>query len=183
MIHKVDTIGKIGISVSFIKGENLFYLNTNELSSLYTSADGSEITFNSNFNMALSDATNNNLISFNGMGASADIFFETPYKSKLGKKSILTVSANNIGFIHCDAQGAENFIFSKGVEMIKKNRPVILFEDNELHGRYHFDNVCKSYPQYNEESKFNLKKYCMEELKYSTCIDKFNNSIDVLLIP
>ena len=50
--------------------------------------------------MALSDATNNNLISFNGMGASADIFFETPYKSKLGKKSILTVSANNIGFIH-----------------------------------------------------------------------------------
>jgi len=100
MMHKVDTIGKIGISVSFIKGENLFYLNTNELSSLYTSADGSEITFNSNFNMALSDATNNNLISFNGMGASADIFFETPYKSKLGKKSILTVSANNIGFIH-----------------------------------------------------------------------------------
>jgi len=100
MMHKVDTIGKIGISVSFIKGENLFYLNTNELSSLYTSVDGSEITFNSNFNMALSDATNNNLISFNGMGASADIFFETPYKSKLGKKSILTVSANNIGFIH-----------------------------------------------------------------------------------
>lgn len=100
MMHKVDSIGKIGVSVSFIKGENLFYLNTNKLSSLYTSADGSEIIFNSNFNMALSDATNNNLISFNGMGASADIFFETPYKSKLGKKSILTVSANNIGFIH-----------------------------------------------------------------------------------
>lgn len=100
MMHKVDSIGKIGVSVSFIKGEQLFYINTNKLSNLFTSGDGSEIIFNSNFNMAVSDATNTNLISFNGIGASADVFFETLYKSKLGKKSILTVSANNIGFIH-----------------------------------------------------------------------------------
>jgi hypothetical protein len=39
-------------------------------------------------------------MSFNGVGASADIFFETPYKSKFGKQSILIVNANNIGFIH-----------------------------------------------------------------------------------
>lgn len=30
------------------------------------------------------------------------------------------MSLDNIGYIHCDAQGAENFIFSKGLETIKK---------------------------------------------------------------
>ena len=41
---------------------------------------------------------------------------------------------DNIGFIHCDAQGAENFIFSKATETIAKNKPVILFENN--YGNY-----------------------------------------------
>jgi hypothetical protein len=51
--------------------------------------------------MAVSDtATRKNILSFNGVGASADIFFETPYKSKIGTLSVLTVDANNIGFIH-----------------------------------------------------------------------------------
>ena len=43
---------------------------------------------------------------------------------------------DDIGYIHCDAQGAENFIFSKGMETIRKYRPVILYENNEHHGRY-----------------------------------------------
>lgn len=100
IMHKVDSVGKIGVSVSFLKGEQLFYINTNQLSSLYTSGDGSEVIFNSNFSMAISDTNNKRLTSFNGIGASADIFFETPYKSKVGKRSVLTVNANNIGFIH-----------------------------------------------------------------------------------
>lgn len=100
IMHKVDSVGKIGVSVSFLKGEQLFYINTNQFSSLYTSGDGSEIVFNSNFNMAISDTNNKRLTSFNGIGASADIFFETPYKSKIGKRSLLSVNANNIGFIH-----------------------------------------------------------------------------------
>ncbi len=100
MMHHVDSVGKIGVSVSFLKGEQLFYVKTNKNSSLYTSDDGSEIVFNSDFNMALSDTNNKRLGGFNGIGASADIFFETSYKSKVGKKSILTVNANNIGFIH-----------------------------------------------------------------------------------
>jgi hypothetical protein len=93
-------VGKIGISLSFIKGEQLFYIKTNKNSSLYTSADGSEILFNSNFSMALSDTNNKNLTTFNGIGASADIYFETTYKSSIGKRSVLVVNANNIGFIH-----------------------------------------------------------------------------------
>ena len=100
IMHKVDSIAKIGFSLSFLKGEQLFYLKTNKNSNLYTSPDGSELIFNSNFNLAISDTNNKNLTSFNGVGASADIFFETPYKSKIGKRSVLLVNANNIGFIH-----------------------------------------------------------------------------------
>ena len=100
IMHSVDSVAKIGISLSFIKGEQLFYLKTNKNSSLFTSSDGSELIFNSNFNLALSDTNNKNLTTFNGIGASADIFFETPYKSRLGRQNILIVNANNIGFIH-----------------------------------------------------------------------------------
>ncbi|WP_317897890.1 DUF5723 family protein [Aurantibacillus circumpalustris] len=100
MMHHVDSVGKIGISVSFINGEQLFYIKTNKKSSFYTSADGSELVFNSNFNMALSDTSNKGLGSFNGVGASADIFFETTYKTRAGRKCLLTVNANNLGFIH-----------------------------------------------------------------------------------
>lgn len=107
IMHKVDSVGKIGVSVSFIKAEQLFYIKTGNKSSLYTSADGSEILFNSNFSVALSDTNNKKLSSFNGIGASADIFFETPYKSKIGKKSLLIVNANNIGFIHWQNQSVQ----------------------------------------------------------------------------
>jgi FkbM family methyltransferase len=97
--------------------------------------------------------------------------------------TIDSMKLDNIGYIHCDAQGSENFIFSKGIETITKNRPVILYENNEVFGKYLYDNVCKSYPDYTEESKFNIKNYCMETLHYSSCIDRFNGGIDTLLIP
>jgi FkbM family methyltransferase len=90
---------------------------------------------------------------------------------------------DNIGFIHCDAQGSENFIFSSGKETIKKNRPVILYENNAKYSKFLYDNVCLNYPSYVEESKFDLTEYCMTELKYSRCYDRFNGSIDTLLIP
>ena len=90
---------------------------------------------------------------------------------------------DNIGFIHCDAQGAENFIFSRAIETIKKFRPVIYFENNQVYGKYLYDNVCKNHPSYKEESLFDVKRYCMETLKYSRFIDRFNGSIDTLLIP
>ncbi len=99
--HKIDTTAKVGISVSILKGQQLFYIKAKEGSSLYTNADGTELVFNSDFNMALSDTNNrSNPFAYTGIGASADIFFETPYKSKIGKGSVLTVNANNIGFLH-----------------------------------------------------------------------------------
>jgi hypothetical protein len=100
IMHHLDSLGKIGVSLSFLKGEQLFHIQTFNNSGLYTSADGSEIVLNSNFKMAISDTVNRKLSSFNGLGASADIFFETPYVSKNGKECMLTVNANNIGFIH-----------------------------------------------------------------------------------
>jgi len=93
------------------------------------------------------------------------------------------MNLDNIGYIHCDAQGSENFIFSKSMLTIKRCRPVILYENNEFYGTYLYDNVCSSYPEYKEHSTFDIKKYCMEELKYSSFIDKFNGGIDTLLIP
>ena len=99
--HKIDTTAKVGVSISILKGQQLFYVKGKEGSSLYTNSDGTELVFNSDFNMALSDTTNkNNPFAYSGIGASADIFFETPYKGKLGKGSVLTVNANNIGFLH-----------------------------------------------------------------------------------
>jgi hypothetical protein len=41
----------------------------------------------------------------------------------------------------------------------------------------------KAYPAYEEESKFDLKKYCMEQLNYSSFIDRYNGGIDTLLLP
>jgi len=90
---------------------------------------------------------------------------------------------DDIGFIHCDAQGAENYIFSNAVETIRRCRPVILYENNFAFGKNYHDNVSDAYPHYEKESLFNVSQYCMDELGYSQCIDKFNWSIDTLLIP
>ena len=99
--HRVDSNAKIGASISLLKGYQLFNIRAREGSALYTNNDGTELQFTTNFNMAVSDTTKRrNFFDFAGIGASADIFFETPYKGKLGKGSVLTVNANNIGFIH-----------------------------------------------------------------------------------
>lgn len=90
---------------------------------------------------------------------------------------------NNIGFIHCDAQGAENFIFSKGTETIKKYKPIILYENNARYSKYLYNNVCKSYPNFKHESEFDIAKFCVKELHYRKIIRKFGKSEDDLLIP
>ena len=108
----------------------------------------------------------------------------------LGKNGELTsciklddLDFENIGYIHCDAQGAEPFIFSAATQFIKKHRPVILYEDMNLYGNYLFNIIISSYPEFIHNSKFDIKKYCIEELGYY-CISNFNNSgFDSLLLP
>jgi hypothetical protein len=97
--------------------------------------------------------------------------------------TIDSMGLDDIGFIHCDAQGAENFILSKGLELITKNRPVIYYENNAKYYDILYKNVCDSYPEYKNESEFDITKYCMETLNYSKYIERFNGSIDTLLIP
>jgi FkbM family methyltransferase len=119
---------------------------------------------------------NNLNCNFGGIGLGVD-------GEEVNLITIDSMNLDDIGYIHCDAQGSENFIFSKGIETIKKFKPLIYYENNEIYGRYLHDNVCNSYPQYINESLFDVKKYCMEELNYSKCIDRFNEGIDTLLIP
>jgi FkbM family methyltransferase len=113
---------------------------------------------------------------FGGIGLGSD-------GEEISLTTIDNMKLDDIGYIHCDAQGSENFIFSKGLETIKKCRPVILYENKDFYGTYLYDNVCNAYPEYKEESIFDIKKYCMEELNYSKFIDKFNGGIDTLLLP
>jgi FkbM family methyltransferase len=110
---------------------------------------------------------------------------------KNGEKILLTTVDNmeleNIGFIHCDAQGSEPFIFAKSVETLRKHRPIVYYENFEFEkgdaAKIMFQNICEQYPQYAEESRFNVKDFCMKELGYSRCIDRFNDGMDCLLIP
>ncbi len=94
-----------------------------------------------------------------------------------------SLDIQNVGYIHCDAQGAENFIFSRGKNLIARDRPLILYENKEFYGTYLYDVVCGKFPQYQAESRFDIKEFCMKELKYSSFIDQFNGGIDTLLIP
>jgi FkbM family methyltransferase len=94
-----------------------------------------------------------------------------------------SMELDDIGFIHCDAQGSENFIFSEATKTIEKYRPFILYENQDFTGNYLFDRVVYSYSAYLENSKFNIKDYCMSKLNYTGYIDRFNNGHDTLLIP
>lgn len=98
LVDGPDTTKAImGMSLSYLKGQSFFRLNTNS-SSLFTAADASYINFTTNAQLSLSDTASRYWHDFNGHGMSAEFFAETPYKSKLGdSKFILSVS--NLGFI------------------------------------------------------------------------------------
>lgn len=146
--HKVDSTAKIGASISLLKGQQLFHIRARPGSSLYTNNDGTELIFNSNFNMALSDTNyRKNPFAFTGIGASADIFFETPYKTKKGIPCVLTVNANNIGFIHW----TDNSVQYSSDSSLKFNG-------------YHINNL------------FDLKDSTLSTINRDTIIHKLTNS-------
>jgi FkbM family methyltransferase len=90
---------------------------------------------------------------------------------------------DNLGFIHCDAQGAESFIFSSAVETLKKHRPAIFFENNKFFNNYLYRNVCENYPEFTAQGEFDVTAFCLNELGYSGFMDNFNDSINTLLLP
>jgi FkbM family methyltransferase len=95
--------------------------------------------------------------------------------------TIDSLNIENVGFIHIDAEGAENFIFYGCQETIKKYKPVIFYENNQKFNKEAYNNVCKSYPSYKKESEFNIFKFCVKQLRYTDYIERFNNGNDSLL--
>ena len=89
----------------------------------------------------------------------------------------------NVGFIHCDAQGSENYIFYAGQQFLKKHRPVVLFEDATIYGHYLENIIHSTQSRPTEEASFNVVKFCTEELGYSQFIRGFMGGMNSLLIP
>ena len=89
----------------------------------------------------------------------------------------------NIGYIHCGAQGCEPFIFSTATQFIKKHRPVIFYEDIDIYGKYLFNIIKSSYPEFINNSEFDIKKFCIEKLGYYCISNLNNNGYDSLLLP
>lgn len=104
---KLDSAARWGIGVSFLTGEQYFSIFANK-AELYTSEDGQYINFNTSLTAAQSDTTNKGLGAFNGYGASADIYFEAPFKTPFGN-SKLRVSVSDIGLINFN----KNTLFMK----------------------------------------------------------------------
>lgn len=95
--NNVDTTAKMGIAVSYLKGQDFLQLKTNN-TDLYTNVDGTELIFSTNANLSMPDTLNRGFGAFNGHGASAEFFAELPYRSKLGRSKFF-LSVSNLGFI------------------------------------------------------------------------------------
>jgi Family of unknown function (DUF5723) len=97
---KYDSAAHWGIGVSILKGQN--YLNINApKAELFTSQTGEYVDFNTSMQVVRSNPAQKGIAAFNGWGASVDIYFEAPFKTRLGA-SKLKVSASDIGVIRFD---------------------------------------------------------------------------------
>ena len=82
-----------------------------------------------------------------------------------------------------DGEPIDLTTIAKAKETLRRSRPVIYFEDNAKYGEYLYNTVKQAYPEYEEESRFDLRRFCMEELGYKRYIEKYRGSIDELLLP
>lgn len=94
---KYDSAARWGIAISLLKGEQYSSIFAQK-AELFTSADGQYIDFNTNMQVAQSDTSKKGIGAFNGVGASIDIYFEAPFKTRFGN-SKLRVSIADVGAI------------------------------------------------------------------------------------
>ncbi len=94
---KYDSAARWGIALSFLKGEQYASIFAQK-AELFTSEDGQYIDFNTNMQVAMSDTAKKGIGAFNGFGASIDIYFEAPFKTRFGD-SKLRVSVADVGSI------------------------------------------------------------------------------------
>jgi len=95
---KLDSAARWGIGISFLNGEQYLSVLAKK-AELYTSEDGQYIDFTTDMFIAKSDAAKNGLGAVNGFGSSVDLFFEAPFKTRMGN-SYLRLSVSDIGFIN-----------------------------------------------------------------------------------
>ncbi len=94
---KYDSAARWGIAVSILKGEQYSSIFAKK-AEMYTSEDGQYIDFNTEMQVAQSDTANKGIGAFNGIGASFDIYFEAPFKTRF-ENSKLIISVADIGSI------------------------------------------------------------------------------------
>ena len=116
----VDSVGRIGFALSLLKGQSLIRYKEIDTNFLATNLDATEIGYNASFSLAISDTGKTSLFAFNGTGLSADLYFEAPYKSKIGPSRFI-VTVNNLGFIRWNNKSivykVDSLIKFKGVEI------------------------------------------------------------------
>ena len=106
---KLDSAAHWGIGISFLKGEEYISILAKK-AEMFTSEDGQFVDFNTSLQVALSDKTNKGLSAINGYGASLDIYFEAPFKTRFGN-SKLKISVADIGAVR----------FNKNTEVINQD--------------------------------------------------------------
>ncbi len=88
---------RFAIAVSILKGEQYLSILARK-AELFTAEDGQYIDFNTSMQVAQSNINNKGIRAFNGLGASVDIYFEGPFKTRFGDAKI-KLSVSDIGSI------------------------------------------------------------------------------------
>jgi hypothetical protein len=99
---KNNKVAKEGVIISLIKGQNHQAIVVPE-GSIFTEQDGKELIVDINYTYNSSDTSNTNLLAFNGLGISTDLF--TDFILKNGDKVHLAV--NDLGFIYFNKSSLE----------------------------------------------------------------------------
>lgn len=101
-LTNLDSAARFGMGISFLKGEQYASVLAKK-AELYTSKDGQYIDFNTSLEVMQSDTSRKGIGTFNGYGASADLYFEAPFKTRLGA-SKLCISIADVGLIRFNDQ-------------------------------------------------------------------------------
>ena len=99
---KLDSAACFGIGISFLKGEQYTSVSAKR-AELFTSEDGQYIDFNTSLQVMQSDTSHKGPGSFNGLGASAELYFEAPFKTRFGD-SKLRISIADVGLIRFNSE-------------------------------------------------------------------------------
>ncbi len=101
LCHNVDSSANIGVSVALLNGQNSMNFELKKHTSIYTNINASEIQLTANGQLNYISQAKQNLLEFNGVGGSIDLYFEGHYKTKKKHyKNSLIISVTNLGFIN-----------------------------------------------------------------------------------